>query len=248
MALLSQRVVPIINENDTVATEEIRFGDNDNLSAMVANLIDADLLILLTDQKGLYTEDPRKKPDAVLVDEVNTHDIPDNIWSAAGYTKSELGTGGMVTKLQAADLARRSGTSVVIASGNEPNIAERIIEGEKVGTLLKAVSSNIESRKRYLLTSLNASGSLKIDEGAETAINKGGSLLPIGLLSVRGEFDRGDVVRIENGSKKEIAVGTINYSSKEMSKISGMHSEEIEKILGYTYGDEVIHHNNMIIL
>ena len=151
VALIALRVVPIINENDTVATEEIRVGDNDNLSALVANLIDADTLILLTDQAGLFTADPRNDPTAQLIADVTTPDIPDSVWDAASGSGSRLGTGGMITKIQAADLARRSGVSVIIASGNEPNIITRLVTGEKIGTHFHPVATSVESRKRYIL-------------------------------------------------------------------------------------------------
>ena len=247
-ALLNQGVIPIINENDTVATEEICVGDNDNLSAMVSNLVDADLLILLTNQKGLYTKDPNTNKDAKLVKIIKEHDIPHHIWHAAGKSKDGLGTGGMFTKLQAADLARRSGTSVIIAAGNEKDIILEIINGKEIGTLLTSVSSSVESKKRYLLTGIRSSGYIVIDNGAENAIYKGGSILPVGIINASCTFVRGDVVRINNPDDKEIAIGIINYSLEQINKITGLHSENIENVLGYSYGDEVIHHNNMIIL
>lgn len=247
-ALLDHGVIPIINENDTVATEEICFGDNDNLSAMVSNLIDADLLILLTDQKGLYSDDPRINPDAVLVECIEDHDIPQDIWNAAGKSQNGLGTGGMITKLQAADLARRSGTAVIIAFGLEPDGINKIVNGERIGTLLTSITTKIESRKRYLLTGTKASGKLIIDKGAAKAIVNGGSLLPVGLVSINGDFDRGDAVKIYSVDGKKIAIGIINYSKAELEKISGIHSDDIEKILGYIYGNEAIHRNNMVIM
>jgi len=244
-----QGVLPIINENDTVATEEIRVGDNDNLSALVANLIEADLLILLTDQMGVFTGDPRCDPDVELVEEVNTPDIPERLWLAAGGSTTGLGTGGMVTKLQAADLARRSGTPVVITSGKENNVLLRVAQGETIGTRFTAVINKVESRKRYMLAGMKASsGEMQIDEGAVNAIRAGGSLLPVGVKDVSGQFERGDSVRINDATGHEVALGMANYSTDNLRKIMGHHSGEIETLLGYTFGDEVVHHNNMTLL
>jgi glutamate 5-kinase len=202
-ALLSQRVLPIVNENDTVATEEIRVGDNDNLSALVANLVEADLLVLLTDQAGLFTADPRRDPGAVLVDEINTPEIPDSLWQAAGGSAGQLGTGGMVTKLQAADLARRSGAMVVIARGSDPDVLLRLAEGEKTGTRFLPVDNTVEGRKRFLLAGCRKGDKLVVDDGASQALRNGGSLLPVGVVSIDGGFDRGDPVRVlANGRRR----------------------------------------------
>ncbi|HMD89769.1 MAG TPA: glutamate 5-kinase [Anaerolineaceae bacterium] len=247
-ALLSLRVIPIINENDTVATDEIRFGDNDNLSALVANLIEADLLVMLTDQPGLFTNDPRRDNGARLIDEINTPEIPPEIWQAAGGTNSALGTGGMYTKLSAADLARRSGTTVVIAGGMDPDVLLRVAAGEALGTRLTALVTTLESRKRYLLAGKKSSGVLQIDDGAAQAILQGGSLLPVGVKEVKGKFERGDTVRIMTLSGKEVALGLVNYSAKDLAAFYGRQSAEIERLLGYTFGDEVIHRNNMLLL
>jgi glutamate 5-kinase len=248
-SLLTQKVIPIVNENDTVATEEIRFSDNDVLSALVANLVEADLLVLLTDQKGLYTGDPRIVDDATLVEEVNTPDIPEALWKAAGGTSSGLGRGGMLTKLHAADLARRSGTTVVIADGRLQDVLLRIVNQESVGTRLNPVHSTLESRKRYMLAGRQTSdGLIEIDAGAANALEKGGSLLPVGILSYTGEFERGDTVHIVNPAGEEIAMGLVNYNSRDLGQLCGQQSAEIEAILGYTFGDEVIHHNNMLLL
>src|SRR5512143_3254352 len=179
-ALLEHGIIPIVNENDTVATEEIRVGDNDNLSALVANLLDADLLVLLTDQPGLYTADPERDPTAQLVTDITEPDSAPELWQAAGGTATGLGTGGMITKLQAADLARRSGTTVVIASGSEPNVLMRLAAGEKIGTRFQPVVTSIESRKRYILAGGRASGSIRVDDGAARALRHGSSLLPVG--------------------------------------------------------------------
>jgi glutamate 5-kinase len=247
-AILSQGVIPIVNENDTVATEEIRVGDNDNLSALVANLIEADLLVLLTDQSGFYTADPRRDPQAQLVREVSGPEIPEALWQAAGGSANGLGTGGMLTKLQAADLARRSGAAVVIARGSEPDVLQRLVSGELAGSIFYPVASAVESRKRYLLAGGRARGRLYVDDGAVQALQQGSSLLPIGVSSVEGKFQRGDTVNVANASQHDIARGMVNYTSDDLARICRRHSDEIEAILGYMYGDEVIHRNNMVLL
>ena len=246
-ALLAQRVIPIVNENDTVATEEIRVGDNDNLSALVANLVDAETLVLLTDQPGLFTADPRRNPSAQLIADVTEPDIPPSLWEAAGGTANGLGTGGMVTKLQAADLARRSGTRVVIARGSDPDILTRIVSGEKVGTRFHPIATSVESRKRYILAGGTA-GSLTIDDGAANALRRGSSLLPVGVSAVEGSFERGDTVRVADPAGREIARGLVNYSAADMARIVRRRSDEIETLLGYNYGDEVIHRNDLVLL
>lgn len=248
LALMENKVLPVINENDTVATDEIRVGDNDNLSALVSNLVDADWMILLTDQDGLYTADPRCHPEAELVKEVSSREIAPELWKAAGGSVPGLGTGGMVTKLQAVDLARRSGACCVIAQGSEPEVLLRIAGGEKLGTHFLPVATSIESRKRYILSGRQAPGRLVVDEGAEKALRKGASLLPIGLTSVSGVFDRGDTVRVVLQDGNEIARGIVNYDSRDLVQIVRCSSDEIESILGYHFGDEVIHHNDLVIL
>lgn len=248
LALLDHNVIPVVNENDTIATEEIRVGDNDNLSALVANLIDADWLILLTDQPGLFTADPRTSPDSKLVEEVATAEIPERLWKAAGGKGTKLGTGGMVTKLQAADLARRCGTTCLIANGSEPDVLVRLVNGEKLGTRFLPVASSVESRKRYILSARRAPGFLGVDEGAAKALRQGGSLLPVGLVTVSGAFERGDTVRVLDPSEKEIARGIVNYPSRDLSQLVRRRSEEIESILGYNFGDEIIHRSNLVVL
>ena len=248
IALMAQNIIPIVNENDTVATEEIRVGDNDNLSALVANLVDADWLILLTDQRGLYTADPRVDPDARLVEEVATRKIAPELWHAAGGSGRGMGTGGMATKLQAADLARRSGACCVIAWGKEPNILSRIVEGEKLGTRFSPVATSVESRKRYILSARQAPGQLSVDAGAAKALRRGGSLLPVGLMAVEGAFERGDTVRVVTSDGSEIARGIVNYDSRDLAQIVRCPSEAIESILGYHFGDEVIHRNDLVLL
>lgn len=248
-ALIEYRVIPIINENDTVATEEIRFGDNDNLSAQVANLVEADLLVLMTDQDGLYTSDPRTNPEARLIELIDTPEIPEELFQGAGSSNSGLGTGGMQTKLKAAELARHSGAMVYIVSGQDPAILRQIVYGETVGTRFLPVISTLENRKRFLLAhATSSSGLIKVDSGAATALRKGGSLLPVGIKETSGTFDRGDIVRVDTVKGKPVVVGIANYSSNEIQLIAGQRSSQIENTLGYTYGDEVIHHNNMVVL
>ena len=203
---------------------------------------------MLTDQPGLFTNDPRRDTGARLINEINTPEIPQDIWQAAGGTNSSLGTGGMYTKLSAADLARRSGTTVVIASGMDPDVLLRVAAVEPVGTRLMPVVSTMESRKRYLLAGKKSTGVLQIDDGAVQAILQGGSLLPVGVKDVRGKFERGDTVRVTTLLGKEVALGLVNYSAKDLASFYGRQSAEIERLLGYTFGDEVIHRNNMLLL
>lgn len=249
VALLAHNIVPVVNENDTVATEEIRVGDNDNLSALVANLVDADWLILLTDQTGLYTADPRRsKSNATLVETVTGPEIPEAIWQAAGGSGSTLGVGGMLTKVQAADLARRSGSACIIASGKEPNILLRLVEGERLGTRFEPVATAVEGRKRYILSARRAPGVVTIDAGAVAALRRGGSLLAVGVTEVGGKFERGDTVRVADPAGTEIGRGIVNYAGRDLKRILHRRSDEIEGILGYHYGDEVIHHNDLVLL
>jgi len=248
IALIEHKVIPVVNENDTVAIEEIRVGDNDNLSALVANLVDANLLVLLTDQPGLYTADPRVDPNAQLVEEVAARDISPELWRAAGGSATGLGIGGMVTKLQAADLARRSGAACIIALGKESNVLLRIAEGEKIGTHFTPIATSVESRKRYILSARRAPGLLSVDDGAARALQRGGSLLPVGVTAVSGAFERGDTVRIAKPDGSEIARGIVNYRSRDMARIVRCPSDQIESILGYHFGDEVIHRNDLVLL
>ena len=248
-ALLAYRVIPIINENDTVATEEIRFGDNDNLSAQVASLVEADLLVLMTDQDGLFTGDPRRDPNARMVSLVDAPEIPAELWQAAGGSQGALGTGGMETKLMAADLARRAGVAVVITNGQRPQDLPDVLAGAAVGTRFTPVISKMESRKRYLLANSGAAqNQVKVDAGAAVAIRKGGSLLPVGIRGCSGGFERGDVVQVVDPKGRPVAQGMVNYGVRELEKIAGHRSDQIEKRLGYTYGDEVIHHNNLLVV
>ncbi|MBM3789785.1 MAG: glutamate 5-kinase, partial [Acidobacteria bacterium] len=234
-ALLDHAVIPVINENDTTATEEIRVGDNDNLSAMVANLVDADLLAMLTDQPGLFTADPRSSPSARLLTEIREAEIPAEVWAAAGTTAGALGTGGMLTKLQAADLVRRSGTTTVIARGSDQDIILRIARAEAVGTRFAAVASALESRKRFIISGWNGKCRIEVDPGVGRALMNGGSLLPVGVVNIVGEFDRGDTVAVFACDGRELARGVVNYHADELARIRGKRSDQIESTLGYAY-------------
>jgi glutamate 5-kinase len=245
-ALLAQGALPVINENDTVATEEIRVGDNDQLSALVANLVDADLLVLLTDQEGLFNADPRAHPEAELVPLVDSADIHPALWEAAGES-GDLGVGGMHTKLTAADLARRSGAEVVIAHGEHPNVLTEIYAGRSVGTRFTPSSTALESRKRYILSGGDA-GILTIDAGAARALARGASLLPAGVVGVEGDFERGATVTLCTREGSEIGRGIAAYHAHDCRRIAGRQSGEIEGLLGYFYGEEVVHHNDLVLM
>lgn len=248
-ALLNYGIIPIINENDTTATEEIRFGDNDNLSALVANVLEADLLLLLTDQDGLFTADPRTDPQATLIPRVEGADLPEGILVSAREGAPGLGTGGMASKLGAADLARRTGTAVVIANGAIEQVIPRVVAGEALGTYFSPLGSHLESRKRYLLAGVkDTSGVLVIDDGAVRALRKGGSLLPVGIVRTVGNFTRGQSVTVTDQKGQTVAVGLANYDMDDVRQISGKHSDEIEALLGYAYGSEVVHHDNLVLL
>jgi glutamate 5-kinase len=214
----------------------------------VSNLIEADLLVMLTDQPGLFTADPRIDPSASLISEVTTPDIPEALWRAAGGTATGLGTGGMVTKLQAADLARRSGAMVVITQGGQPGVLLRLAFDEALGTRFFPLASIGASRKRYILAGGRSVGKLTIDEGAANALRNGGSLLPVGVRHFEGRFERGDTVSILDTSGREVARGLVNYARDDVKRILGKQSDQIEAILGFAYGDEVIHRDNMVLL
>jgi glutamate 5-kinase len=246
LALMERKVVPIVNENDVVATEEIRIGDNDNLSALVANLVDADLLILLTDQAGLYTSDPRRNPAATLIEEVPI--INDEILALAAGAGSVRGTGGMVTKVQAARLATESGITVLVAGGTTENVLIRAVKGDAVGTCFPSNRTRMESRKRWILSGLAGRAAAQIDAGAASALARGRSLLPAGVVNVRGPFDRGDSVNIVGPEGRTIACGVVNYSAADLDRIKGCRSGVITQILGFHLGDEVIHRNNVVML
>jgi len=245
--LLGLRVIPIINENDTVVTDEIKFGDNDTLGALVANLIEADVLIILTDQNGLYTADPRKDGKATLVSTAQAGDI--QLEKMAGSAGSHLGRGGMLTKLLAAKRAARSGAHTVIASGHEPDVLLRLTQGESIGTLLTATTLTLAARKQWLADHLQVAGKLVLDAGAEIALrSEGKSLLPIGVKKVIGEFERGAAVTCVNEEGQDIARGLTNYSAEEARRIAGHASKKIETLLGYGGDAEIIHRDNLVLL
>jgi glutamate 5-kinase len=250
MALLELGAVPIVNENDVVAVEEIEsalIGDNDNLSALVANLVDADLLALLTDTGGLYTGDPRRDPSAQLVPRVER--VTPEIERLASDTETPHGVGGMITKLQAAKLATAGGADVVIASGHEPNVLERLVQGEALGTLFPATTDRMESRKRWMLAGLAARGKIVIDAGAAKALlSQGRSLLAAGIREVAGRFDRGDTVSIYADDGRRIAIGVTSYGREDVAAIRGVRSDRIAQVLGHEYGAEVVHRNNLVLL
>lgn len=246
-AMVDHRVIPIINENDAVATEEIRLGDNDNLSALISILAGADLLILLTDQPGLFTADPRTDPKAKLISEV--HDIDETIRGIAGGTATGLGTGGMATKLQAADAARRAGTDVVIAAGAAEDVILRAVAGESVGTRFPAMETPLENRKRWIFAGPKPPGCVVIDAGAVKALMKNGrSLLPAGIIQVNGPFGRGDTISIHDSQQKELARGIVRYSSQDLEQLQGCQSQDIEAHLGYAYGPVAVHRNDLILV
>jgi glutamate 5-kinase len=239
-----------VNENDVVSIDEIeemKFGDNDNLSAMVANLIDADLLVLLTDVGGLYTADPHYDPQAKLIHRVDNIDAA--VEQLAYKTANHHGTGGMTTKIQAAKLAISSGTNVIIVNGREPDVLLRVDKGESIGTFFPAQVSKMESRKRWMLTGLGSKGMIIVDQGAALALKEQNkSLLPAGVVEVRGDFQRGDIVDIFDKQGKHLACGISNYESNDITLIKGVHSNQISALLDHNYGDEVIHRNNMVVL
>lgn len=245
--LLTLDVIPVINENDTVVTDEIRFGDNDTLAALVANLIEADALVILTDQPGLYSADPRKDASARLIREEVAGNPQLDVM--AGGVGTAIGSGGMRTKVLAARHAARSGAHTVIASGREPGVLLRLAGGELIGTHLRATRMKTVARKRWLANHLRLSGKVVLDAGAVNALLQGGkSLLPIGVTRVEGSFDRGDVVACLTPEGQEIARGLVNYNAAEAARILRKPSCEIEKILGYVDDDELIHRDNLVLL
>ena len=245
--LLELRVIPVINENDTVVTDEIKFGDNDTLGALVTNLIEADALVILTDQAGLFDADPRRNPDAQLVREADALDA--RLESMAGGTGSALAKGGMLTKIQAARRAARSGAHTVIASGREPDVLVRLSQGERIGSLLTAKTVPLAARKQWLADHLTVAARLKLDAGAARAVTRDGkSLLPIGVTEVSGDFERGEVVACLDPAGREVARGLVNYSAAETRRIMRRPSAEIEAILGYMDEPELIHRDNLVLL
>ncbi len=247
LTLLALGVIPIINENDTVVTDEIRFGDNDTLGAMVTNLIEADWLVILTDQAGLYSADPRNDPQAQLLSTAIAGDPA--LERMAGGAGSQIARGGMITKVIAAKRAARSGAHTAIASGHEPDVLRRIVAGETLGTRLMAQTTPLAARKQWLADHLQVAGRLRLDEGAARALRSGGkSLLPIGVQEVLGEFSRGEVVSCLDAEGREIARGLVNYPAQDARRIAGRGSAEIETLLGYVEEQELIHRDNLVLL
>ncbi len=251
LAMLELRVVPIVNENDVVAIDEIegaKIGDNDNLSALVANLVDADVLVLLTDTGGLYTADPRLDPAAQLIPRVDRIDA--RIEALAGGTNAEgRGVGGMETKMQAARLATGGGADTIIASGKEPDVLLRLVAGDDIGTLFPATVDNMESRRRWMLAGLSVRGSIVVDAGAARVLREDRrSLLPAGVKDVQGSFQRGEAVAIVDPDGERVACGMANYASEEILRIRGVRSDRIEEVLGHHYGGEVVHRDNLVVL
>jgi glutamate 5-kinase len=245
-ALLGYAVVPIINENDTVVTDEIKFGDNDTLGALVANLVEADAVIILTDQKGLYTADPRQDPSATLIAEGHADDR--SYEAMAGGAGSGISKGGMITKVRAAQRAARSGAHTLIVSGREENALLRAANGERIGTLLYATESPLTARKQWLADHLQLAGSLILDDGAAKALRSGRSLLAVGVKSVEGDFERGAAIACRSADGREIARGLVNYSSSEARRIAGHGTADIEALLGYLDDEELIHRSNLVLL
>ena len=245
--LLELKVIPIINENDTVVTDEIRFGDNDTLASLVANLIEADALVILTDQQGLYSADPRKDVHAKFIQHAIAGDVA--LEHMAGGAGSDVGTGGMLTKILAAKRAARSGAHTVIASGREADVLIRLASGEVIGTHLKTTEMKTAARKQWLADHLQLRGRLTLDAGAVKVIKEDGkSLLPIGVTAIDGSFERGEVVSCCDADGVEIALGLVNYSAAEALRIMRKPSTEIEKILGYVEASELIHRDNLVLL
>lgn len=248
MELMRQRVIPIVNENDVVALDELKIGDNDNMSALVAGIVDADLVIILSDVDGLYTANPQTHPDAVIVPEVA--EITPEIEASAGGVGSARGTGGMATKIQAAKAATSSGIHLVIASGTEKNAITRVLQGEELGTLFVSRENRLQFRKRWLAFGAKIAGSIVVDEGCAKAIRKAGgcSILPAGVFAVQGEFLPGSTVSVIDKDAHELARGLVHYSSAELEQIKGCNSGEIANILGHKNFDEVIHRDDLVIL
>jgi glutamate 5-kinase len=247
LTLLELGIIPIINENDTVVVDEIKVGDNDNLSALITNLIEADLLIILTNIEGLCDADPRTNPGAQCIHLVE--DIDADLSAIAGETASEMCVGGMVSKIQASRKVARFGIPTVLACGTKKDVLHNVLKGKEIGTLILPKSKTLSSRKHWIAFNLKPKGDVVVDEGAKKAIaQKGKSLLPSGVVRVKGAFDRGDSVSCLGPRGKEFARGLVNYSSSELEQIRGLRSQEIEKRLGYKYSDEVIHRDDLVVL
>jgi glutamate 5-kinase len=247
LTLLALKVIPVINENDTVVNDEIKFGDNDTLGALVANLVEADALVILTDQRGLYTADPRKNPQARFVDEARAGDPALELM--AGGAGSNLGRGGMITKVLAAKRAAGSGASTVIAWGREPDVLLRLARGERIGSALVAGTAKMAARKQWMVDHLQLRGAVVVDDGAAVKLrDEGKSLLPIGVTEVQGEFARGDVIAVRTSAGAEVARGLANYSSAEARLIARRPSAQIESLLGYANEPEMIHRTNLVLV
>ena len=247
LTLLELGVVPVINENDTVVNDEIKFGDNDTLAALVANLVEADALIILTDQKGLYTADPRRDPSAQFVHEARAGDVA--LEAMAGGVGSSIGSGGMITKIIAAKRAAGSGASTVIAWGREPDVLLRLAQGESIGTLLVAQTAKTQARKQWMVDHLKLRGSVVVDEGAAAKLRaEGKSLLPIGMTTVEGDFSRGDVIAVRDTAGSEIARGLANYASAEARLLCRKPSAEFQNLLGYMAEPEMVHRDNLVLM
>ena len=246
-SLLAMKVVPVINENDTVVTKEIQFGDNDTLAALIANLVEADILVLLTDKKGIYNKDPSINSQAELISDINTNDHMLDVF--AGESRSGLGRGGMITKVRSARMAARSGSNTIIASGRELNVLHNIFIGESIGSLLHASIAPLKARRQWMVGQLRTKGSLQLDKGASNAIlTKGVSLLPVGVEVATGNFQRGDLVDCITESGATIARGLVNYSLQETQKILGADSRTIKDHLGYISEAELIHRDNLVLV
>jgi len=246
-SLLALNVIPVINENDTVVTDEIRFGDNDTLAALVANLIEADHLIILTDQEGLFDKNPRSHADATIIQQADVSDV--SLDAMVESTGGKFGSGGMLTKLRASRLAARSGTNTIIASGRDTNNLTRIYAAETIGSLLFTDKKPDTAHKQWLAGHLQMRGKLIIDEGAENVLNQSGSsLLAVGIKSVEGDFNRGEVVACISLSGKQIACGLVNYNADEINRLVGQPSNKINEILGYINEDEIIHRDNLVLI
>lgn len=247
LTLLQLGVLPVINENDTVVNDEIKFGDNDTLGALVANLVEADVLVILTDQKGLYTADPRKDPSAQFVHEARAGDP--TLEAMAGGAGSSIGKGGMITKILAAKRAAGSGASTVIAWGREPDVLVRLAQGEAIGTLLVAQTAKTQARKQWMVDHLQLRGAVVVDAGAAAKLcGEGKSLLPIGMTQVDGEFSRGDVIAIRDADGREIARGLANYASAEARLLCRKPSGAFEQLLGYAAEPEMVHRDNLVLV
>ena len=245
--LIELGVVPVINENDTVATDEIRFGDNDTLAALVANAIDADVLVILTDQMGLYARDPRQDPDAPLVHYADAND--EALEYMAGGSGTQLGRGGMITKVRAARLAAHSGANTVIVGGRAQNVLLRVAAGEEIGTFLHTSQQPIAARKQWLAGHLQVRGRLVLDEGAVRVLRESGrSLLPVGVREVRGDFTRGELVACVGPDGREVAKGLVNYNADEARRIMGLSTRRIQEVLGYSDDEELIHRDNLVVI